>query len=169
MRLLISTCILIGSSFLMNAQTGSTEKGIILIKGTLVGVGGLESSSFPAGSGFHLSFKDGTSFNLNAGGGFFVGPGFAIGGDIGIQYLSVDGESSTEFALRPFGRYYFNEKFYLGGGFNNLGIEDADTYLDIEGGYTLYIDDLIAFEGAGHLPLYEGASLLFRAGIVIFY
>ena len=135
------------------SQESAIDKGIILIKGS---------------SSTNISFIQGTPININVSGGYFFFNKIALGVDADLSFF--DGGSDTNF--RPFGRYYFNEKFYGGVGLfsypNPIGSGKKLT-ANLEGGYVFFLNDFIALEPSINYPLIDHSYLSLHLGISIYY
>lgn len=87
-----------------------------------------------------------TTIDLSPNLGYFIADDLAIGLSLNLTSLSVDGNSSTNFGLGPFVRFYFADAIFAQLG-ANLGLGDAD-FVDLELGigYSWFVDNSVAIE-----------------------
>ncbi len=131
-------------SFDSNAQT---EQGGWLVSG---------SSNLGFSSAKHKDADDAlTSFNINAKVGNFIMENLALGLDLGYVSLKQgDAELSTT-EIGGFARYYVGGTFFLGAGYIATSTGDGSdndnvtgSWINIEGGYPIFLGDNIAIEPA---------------------
>lgn len=96
------------------------------------------------------NFKDSdvsvTTIDLSPNLGYFIADDLAIGLALNLSSTSVDGESSTDFGLGPFIRFYFADAIFAEVG-ANLGLGDAEfTDIQLALGYSWFVDNSVAIE-----------------------
>ena len=115
-----------------------------------------------------LSFGDGTSFTLNAYGGYFIIDNLAIAGGLGIHAE----DSYNKFSIDAGARYYFLEQskgsFFAAGLLNVTKYEDVDATfgLKFQGGYAFFVNQHISLEPMVSLwlPFSSGYDVTFSIG-----
>lgn len=146
---------LLGISFGMYAQDeqaanrSHTEKGKVVIDAntTLGSIGGIFGGS---GTSFILTSVDGATYwNLGAEVGFFVADDFAI--KLGFGYGDYDGSSLVSYKLGA--KYYVAGNFpfqvdYSGQGGEDIFGTEKPSYLGLQGGYAIFIGDMVSIEPA---------------------
>ena len=136
----------------LSAQRGSTDKGVILIKGS---------------SDMDITLSEDFPINLEVGGGYFIKNNICLGADVSMVTTKDDEDKlKLELALQPFGRYYFKEKFFAGVGAFKFG---EDWKLKLQGGYLFYLTDLIVIEPVLEYPIVDNSNLQIKVGISIYY
>ncbi len=96
------------------------------------------------------NFKDSdvsiTTIDFSPNIGYFIADDLAIGLALGLNSTSIDGNSSTDFGLGPFVRFYFADAIFGQVG-ASLGLGD-DEFTDIELGigYSWFVDNSVAIE-----------------------
>ena len=125
--------------FLCLSQTISAQavnQGAWMVGGS----GGFQSTNFKDSD---LSV---TTINLSPNLGYFIADDLAIGLALNLESVSIDGESSTNFGLGPFIRFYFADAIFAQVG-ANLGLGDAEfTDIEIGLGYSWFVDNSVAIE-----------------------
>lgn len=95
-------------------------------------------------------FKDAdestTIINLSPNLGYFIADDLAIGLGVDLTSVSFDGESSTDFGLGPFVRFYFADAIFAQAGVN-LGLGDNEfTEFQVGVGYSWFVGNDVAIE-----------------------
>ncbi len=120
-------------------------------------------------TGLDLSFSDKTYVGISAAAGYFLMDNLAIGGEVGIQSYGSD----TGFKLMGNVSYYFLET-NSGAVFGRVGMGvdqetngDSSFAIDLTGGYSFFITDVIAIEPiAGFfIPFEKGRDASFNLGV----
>jgi hypothetical protein len=139
-------------SISLSAQRGSTDKGVILIKGS---------------SDMNLTLSEDFPIDLSIGGGYFIKNNICLGADVSLLTAKDEEDKlNLTLALEPFGRYYFKEKFFGGIGAFKFG---EDWKLKLQGGYLFYLTDLIVIEPVLEYPIVDNSNLQIKVGISIYY
>jgi len=155
-KILLILLVMAAFTFNATSQDSATGQGVILIKGS---------------SDFNLVLAEGTPMYLSLGGGYFLKDNICLGADL-ILY----GASGTNtITVSPFGRYYFQEKFYAGASFIK-GLKFGDKFLEldeykiqIDAGYMYFLNDYVVLEPNLKYPIIENAKLFIGLGISIYY
>lgn len=135
----------------LSAQETFTDKGIFLVRGT---------------GSLNFGFAEGNPTSLQAGAGYFIMNNLVVGADLG--YESVSGEGT--FTFRPFGRYYFRQRF-----FGELALlpgssePDIDTALEAGIGYVVRLNDYITLEPGLYLPFRDNTSASLRVFLSLYF
>ena len=80
--------------------------------------------------------------------GYYIADDLAIGLNLNVTSLSPlgDGESTTDFGLGPFVRFYFADAIFAQAGVN-LGLGDVEfTEFQVGVGYSWFVDNSVAIE-----------------------
>jgi len=88
------------------------------------------------------NFSNQKSLNLTGKFGYFFKKGLAMGLDLGVTHLDVGGNSSTDFNIGPFSRYYFKDRFFAGMGYSLVFVNqatDATNLTDTGGSFSMEI------------------------------
>lgn len=87
-----------------------------------------------------------TTIDVSPNLGYFIADDLAIGLSLNLSSVSVDGNSSTDFGLGPFIRFYFADAIFAQVG-ANLGLGDRE-FVDLELGigYSWFVDNSVAIE-----------------------
>jgi len=109
-----------------------------------------------------FKFTNGTTFGINAAGGYFIMDKLAVIGGIGTQVM----DGGTMFTIGAGARYYFlplGEGALFGSGKFNLSTGGGQTIFGIglEGGYAFFLNRYISIEPLLYLniPFKEGAKV----------
>jgi hypothetical protein len=87
-----------------------------------------------------------TTIDVSPNLGYFIADDLAIGLSLNLSSVSVDGNSSTDFGLGPFIRFYFADAIFAQVG-ANLGLGDREfTDLELGLGYSWFVDNSVAIE-----------------------
>lgn len=143
--------ILVFLSFPLFSQDSATDPGVILIKGS---------------SNLDIKFSDGSPVEINVGGGYFIMKNIVLGADIEINSVSFNSDRETRTSLRPFARYYYNDKFF--GGLSLLSQGD-NTVFNLEAGYLYFLNDFVALEPSLVYPLVEDSSITLEGTVSIYF
>ena len=97
-----------------------------------------------------INYKDSdlsvTQIDLSPNLGYFIADDLAIGVNFRLTSTSTDGNSTTDFGLGPFVRYYFASALFAQLG-ADLGIGDNEfTDLELGVGYSWFVDNSVAIE-----------------------
>lgn len=139
-------------SISLSAQRGSTDKGVILMKGS---------------SNLNLTLSEDFPINLKVGGGYFIKNNICLGAEVSMETTKDEEDKlNLTLALEPFGRYYFKEKFFGGLGAVKFG---EDWKLKLQAGYLFYLTNLIVIEPVLEYPIIENSNLQIKVGFSIYY
>ena len=150
MKKIITTLILF-SILTIAGKAQSFDQGQILLFGN---------------SNLKLTIDDGTPWNLNVGGGYFIKDNICLG--LNIYAAGASGES--DFSFSPFGRYYFLEHYYGGVSLIKGYGDDGKTkyYAQLEAGYIYALNDYVAIEPNLKYLIIDGAPLVLGVNISIY-
>ena len=137
----------IGFTFTCNAQDGTqTDKGSWLIEAN-TGFGGEDTGfAHTANTGFGLtSIGDLTLWSIGAEGGYFIADNLAA--KIGLGYADIDGTSIFSYKLGA--KYYIINTIPVQldiTGASYQDIPENPLWLGIQGGYAIFIGDMVSIE-----------------------
>lgn len=142
---------LIIMAFVLFGKAQSFDQGQILLFGK---------------SNAKIVLDDGSPWQLNVGGGYFIMDNICVGIDAVLQ--GSDGNNDTNFNL--FGRYYFMEKFYGGVSLVKGYDKDGDNkyFFNLEGGYIFPLNDYVTLEPYVSYLVTDGAPLVVGVNISIY-
>ena len=137
----------IGFTFTCNAQDGTqTDKGSWLIEANTGFGGGDTGFAHTANTGFGLtSIGDLTLWSIGAEGGYFIADNLAA--QIGLGYADIDGTSIFSYKLSA--KYYIINTIPVQldiTGASYQDIPENPLWLGIQGGYAIFIGDMVSIE-----------------------
>ncbi len=128
----------------------------------VVAVSGANAQDFSKGdwllnanlSGLNMehSFADGfstTTFDINAGGAYFLSNKFAIDASLGLNMLKVkDVDAVNIFTIAAGVRYYPVGNLFVRAGYEGLDAGEWASYAGVGVGYDLFLSEKVFFEPA---------------------
>ena len=123
----------------------------------------------------HMSFGNGTSFNLYANGGWFLSDNFALVGGLGLYTYSQNSVSSNQIRLNAGARFYFTDNLFAQGMLNVSKWKDVDasTALRLGVGYSIFLSDRVALEPMANIVIpfesNRNSSFVIGGGISVYF